>query len=169
LQAARATSAAPKFFEPVIVNDFSFHDGGLGANNPSAQAWAEMRDVFQEGHDDISGIVSCFISIGCGKTDIPIVDKSLYGFLAETLVAIATETDKTAESFETDHEQLFEAERCFRFNVEQGLQGVGLEEYKQLKKVMNATEEYLRHRQIERHISATVGRLCQKQCNVDFA
>jgi hypothetical protein len=169
LQAARATSAAPKFFEPIIVNGFSFHDGGLGANNPSAQAWAEMRDVFQKGHDDISGIVSCFLSIGCGKAKIPVVDKSVYGFLTETLVDIATETDKTAESFEAEHEQLFQADRCFRFNVERGLDDVGLEEHKHIQKVVNATEEYLRLKQTERSVSAAVGRLCQKQCNVDFA
>jgi hypothetical protein len=169
LQAARATSAAPKFFDSIVVNEFTFHDGGLGANNPSAQAWAEMRDVFRKGHDDITSTVSCFMSIGCGKAEIPIIDQSLYGFLAETLVSIATETDKTAETFEADHEQLFQAQRCFRFNVEQGMQKVGLEEHKHVQKVVNATEEYLRQRQTERSINAAVGRLAQKQCNVDFA
>jgi hypothetical protein len=49
------------------------------------------------------------------------------------------------------------------------LDDVGLEEHKHIQKVVNATEEYLRLKQTERSVSAAVGRLCQKQCNVDFA
>jgi patatin-like phospholipase/acyl hydrolase len=33
-QAARATSAAPMYFEPLQVNGNTFMDGGLQANNP---------------------------------------------------------------------------------------------------------------------------------------
>jgi patatin-like phospholipase/acyl hydrolase len=33
-QACRATSAAPHFFQPLKVGEFTFLDGGLQANNP---------------------------------------------------------------------------------------------------------------------------------------
>ena len=33
-QAARATSAAPSYFEPIKVGEYRLVDGGLGANNP---------------------------------------------------------------------------------------------------------------------------------------
>ena len=33
-EAARATSAAPYYFEPIKVGKYELVDGGLGANNP---------------------------------------------------------------------------------------------------------------------------------------
>ena len=33
-EAARATSAAPSYFAPVVVGKYKLIDGGLGANNP---------------------------------------------------------------------------------------------------------------------------------------
>jgi len=33
-QAGRATSAAPAYFKPIQVGEYSLVDGGLGANNP---------------------------------------------------------------------------------------------------------------------------------------
>lgn len=33
-EAARATSAAPAYFEPIVVGGVKLVDGGLGANNP---------------------------------------------------------------------------------------------------------------------------------------
>src|ERR1700731_2295324 len=34
-QAARATSAAPTFFAPVVIDDVRYADGGTGYNNPA--------------------------------------------------------------------------------------------------------------------------------------
>jgi hypothetical protein len=56
-----------------------------------------------------------------------------------------------------------------RFNVEQGLQSVGLEEYKERKKIKNAAEEYIMHPTTIDNTYAVVERLVQKQCMVDFA
>ena len=33
-EAARATSAAPTYFKPITVGNYTLLDGGLGANNP---------------------------------------------------------------------------------------------------------------------------------------
>lgn len=33
-EAARATSAAPAYFAPITVGNYTLVDGGLGANNP---------------------------------------------------------------------------------------------------------------------------------------
>ena len=46
-EAARATSAASSFFEPIKVgrNRQTFIDGATGANNPVRQLWNEASDL----------------------------------------------------------------------------------------------------------------------------
>jgi len=169
LQAARATSAAPGFFEPVVIDGITFYDGGLGANNPSMVAWEEIRDVWKPRKDNVADIVSCFISIGCGDPGLQIIEKSAFKFLTESLANIATETKKTATTFHRANGELFRDKKCMRFNVEQGLQSVGLEEYKERNKIKNAAEEYIMDPTTIDNTHAVVERLAQKQCMVDFA
>jgi len=169
LQAARATSAAPGFFEPVIVDGITFYDGGLGANNPSMEAWEEIRDVWKPRKDNVADIVSCFISIGCGDPGLQTIEQGAFKFLTESLANLATETKKTATRFHRANGELFREKKCMRFNVEQGLQFVGLEEYKERNKIKNAAEEYIMHPTTIDNTYAAVERLAQKQCMVDFA
>jgi patatin-like phospholipase/acyl hydrolase len=49
---ARATSAAPTYFEPVLANykeneDLAFIDGGVFANNPSILAYCEAKEIWK--------------------------------------------------------------------------------------------------------------------------
>lgn len=169
LQAARATSAAPGFFEPVVIDGITFYDGGLGANNPSIEAWEEIREIWKPRTDNVAGIVSCFISIGCGEAGLQTIEKGAFKFLTKSLANIATETKKTAERFQKANGELFRNSRCMRFNVEQGLQSVGLEEYKEKNKIKNAAEEYITDQNTVDKTDAVVERLAQKQCMVDFA
>lgn len=169
LQAARATSAAPGFFEPVVLDGITFYDGGLGANNPSIEAWEEIRDVWKPRKDNVADIVSCFISIGCGDLGLHTIEKGAFQFLTKSLADIATETKKTATRFHREHGELFREKRCIRFNVEQGLQSVGLEEYKEMSKIKNAAEEYITAPATIDDTYAVVERLAQKQCMVDFS
>jgi predicted acylesterase/phospholipase RssA len=169
LQAARATSAAPGFFEPVVIDGFTFYDGGLRANNPSIEAWEEIRDVWKPRKDNVADIVSCFISIGCGNPGLQTIEKGAFKFLTESLANIATETKNTATRFHRANGELFRDKKCMRFNVEQGLQSVGLEEYKERNKIKNAAEEYIMDPTTIDNTYAVVKRLAQKQCMVDFA
>ncbi|KAM0332088.1 hypothetical protein ACHAQA_002359 [Verticillium albo-atrum] len=60
-QVARATSAAPRFFECIKMPDGNKHvDGGLAVNNPSGAALREVRQL----HDCPPAL---FISLGTGK------------------------------------------------------------------------------------------------------
>jgi len=45
-EAARATSAAPTYFAPASINEQTLVDGGIYANNPSAVAYAEARQLW---------------------------------------------------------------------------------------------------------------------------
>lgn len=91
----------------------------------------------------MSALLKCFVSVGTGNPGRkPIAEGSLK-FFSETLVDIATQTEDTAKVFVERHRWLYEARRYFRFSVQQGLQGVGLEEYKEVGLIDAATAEYM--------------------------
>lgn len=58
---------------------------------------------------------------------------------------IATETENTERRFIARWARHFDEKRYFRFNVEQGLQEIGLQEYKKKGAIEAATEGYLTH------------------------
>lgn len=58
---------------------------------------------------------------------------------------IATETENTERRFIARWARHFDEKRYFRFNVEQGLQEIGLQEYKKKGAIEAATESYLTH------------------------
>lgn len=84
-------------------------------------------------------------------------------FLAETLVSIATETEATAEKFAQRWRHHYDEKRYFRFNVEQGLQGVGLEEYERGGTIQASTEEYLKEQGQKFRLRDCILNLKQKQ------
>ncbi|RAO68141.1 uncharacterized protein BHQ10_004153 [Talaromyces amestolkiae] len=116
VQAARATSAATTFFEPVQIGNHTA---------------------------DLKPLVKCFISIGTGKQATEAMEKNLFKFLGKTVVSIATETENTEKAFIARWRKHFDEDRYFRFNVEQGLQGIGLAEYQQAGAIESATLSYL--------------------------
>ncbi|KAE8316851.1 acyl transferase/acyl hydrolase/lysophospholipase [Aspergillus transmontanensis] len=93
-EAARATSAAPKYFAPMEVNGYKLLDGGLGANNPIGWLWNEVLSVYGAGRP-----ISCFLSIGTG---IP-KKRSMGGLwnLPFSLAAAATNSEITHILFRT--------------------------------------------------------------------
>jgi patatin-like phospholipase/acyl hydrolase len=69
---ARATSAAPTYFEPfkLVSRDrkdyYALVDGGVFANNPAICAWVEARTMFPDCDDFL------MVSIGTGEVNNPI-------------------------------------------------------------------------------------------------
>jgi patatin-like phospholipase/acyl hydrolase len=67
---ARATSAAPTYFQPEEVKTMTPHgglvDGGVYANNPAMCAYVEMKDIDPEDHDVL------VVSLGTGQHTRPI-------------------------------------------------------------------------------------------------
>ncbi|RJE23415.1 hypothetical protein PHISCL_04223, partial [Aspergillus sclerotialis] len=144
-QAALATSAATTFFEPVSIGDRSFADGGLGANNPVDEVEGEASNIWCPETGDLKPLVKCFISIGTGNPGKKPLEKGMLKFLGQTVVQIATETENTERRFIARWARHFDEKRYFRFNVEQGLQVIGLEEYEKKGEIEAATEGYLTH------------------------
>ncbi|OCL00243.1 FabD/lysophospholipase-like protein [Cenococcum geophilum 1.58] len=144
-KAALATSAATTFFDPVSIDDRSFADGGFGANNPVNEVEGEASNIWCAETGDLKPLVKCFISIGTGNPGIKAFKDNALGFLSQTMVEIATETENTEAEFIARWRAHYDEKRYFRFNVEQGLQDIGIEEYKEKGAIKSATDGYLSH------------------------
>ena len=144
-QAARATSAASGFFEPIKIGPHKekFVDGATGANNPIEVLWDEARHVWP-GDGRLEDNVRFIVSIGTGETTLEGFGSNVLE-IGRTLQRMATQTQDTADRFKGQHDELFNNNRYFRFNVNHGLEHVGLEEWEQLAKVAASTRHYLRN------------------------
>ncbi|KAI1472500.1 FabD/lysophospholipase-like protein [Daldinia caldariorum] len=127
--AALATSAATTFFDPVNIGARKFADGALGANNPVREVEGEASNIWCPDTGDLKPLVKCFVSVGTGNPGQKPIKSRILKFLSQTLVELATETEKTENDFVSNWRQHYDERRYFRFNVEQGLQGVELAEY----------------------------------------
>ncbi|CAM1509520.1 Fc.00g032590.m01.CDS01 [Cosmosporella sp. VM-42] len=146
VEAALATSAASTFFPPVEVRGKRYVDGALGTSNPTPLVWQAAQDIWANYDGQILEKVKCFISIGTGKPGFKGIKESAWGFVTGTLKSMVTQTEETETNFAKDHRFLipFEGEqKYYRFNVESGLENVGLEEHEKVDLIEVATYEYL--------------------------
>lgn len=44
-EATRATSVAPTFFKPIVIDDVQYGDGGTGWNNPTEETIHEAYNI----------------------------------------------------------------------------------------------------------------------------
>ncbi|RSM15747.1 hypothetical protein CDV31_004846 [Fusarium ambrosium] len=68
-EAARATSAASAYFDPIKIGPHSleFVDGGIGTNNPVFETRNCARDLWQASNDtNFDEQIQCLVSIGAG-------------------------------------------------------------------------------------------------------
>jgi hypothetical protein len=84
-------------------------------------------------------------------------------FLGETVVQIATETTSTEKKFIARWAKHFDERRYFRFDVDQGLQDIGLDEYNKKGVIESATEGYLNHTARKFQVRYCVQNLRQNQ------
>src|SRR5882672_863744 len=160
-EAARATSAIPTFFDPIVINGESFFDGGMGRNNPIQQVLQEAELMFPDRH------VACIVSIGTGQAQtisIPkpdLLQRVLPLHVINAMRKIATDCEESAQ----DATRRFEHTPgvYFRFNVEQGLQNVGLEQWEKLDEVRAHTRQYIRMADVNPRLEAAVVSVCGRQ------
>ena len=138
-------------------------DGVLGANNPVDEVEGEAANIWSSGTGDLKPLVKCFISIGTGNPGKKAIEDDMLKFLSETLIRIATETEDAERKFIARWAKHYDEKRYFRLNVEQGLQEVGLAEYKEQGRMEAATDDYLRHQAQKFRMRDCVQNLQQKQ------
>lgn len=149
-EVARATSAAPFYFKSVKLgraDEFEFVDGGFGANNPSEEAYEEVKMM----NSDRDTALGALVSIGTGKDT---ESKPLRGAGLQMYYAYANIAKKWATYSENTHETVLRLTRnkvpYFRLNVERDLGSMKLDEFKTkgnrhitLEKIKKATDAYL--------------------------
>jgi len=102
----------------------SFIDGGMGYNNPTGVLWTQAATVFGT---PLSSKVTCLVSVGTGKPVVPDYGDGAYD-LGKRLLEIATDSEDKADEFYEHHRDDLGRNRYFRFNVDRGLENVGLGE-----------------------------------------
>ena len=162
-EAGRATSAASSFFDPITIGDFeeSFIDGATGANNPVYEVWNEAQDIWPSG--SLEDKIKCLVSIGTGVPSLtPFKDDIIS--ISRSLLAIATETEKTAERFSRDKSRLDDMRRYYRFNVLRGLEDIGLEDSKRKNAIVAATDRYIELQAVFKQMKACADSMSGREC-----
>jgi hypothetical protein len=120
----------------------TYVDGGLHNNNPVRILYDEARSVWDVPSGQSFTCVA--ISIGTGSPPLSTVGKRADELL-RSMVKIATDTENAARDFANEIYHTPEGSRpaYFRFNVQRGLEGIGLEEWKHFEKLTEATKIYL--------------------------
>ena len=144
-EAARATSAATGFFEPITIgpHKLKFVDGATGANNPVRELWQQAQRQFPSDYD-LAPRLGCLLSLGTGLPS----QKEWTGnaiSVGKRLVEIATDTRRTAEMFGEEHVNLSEDNRYVRLDpLDVG--DLKLDAAEDLSTIARRTDSYLQKR-----------------------
>jgi len=137
-EAARATSAAPTFFDSIKVGRQEYVDGAVGFNNPVEVVLSEAREIWP----GCEPTIQCLASLGTGVPAPKSFGDNLYE-VSKTLMRMATETETTQERFLKTHGMTWLDGRYFRFNVPGGLGDIQLYEHERLGETEAVTAAYL--------------------------
>lgn len=123
---ARATSAAPTYFEPAEIMSIGANptrrvlvDGGVFANNPAMCAYVEARNM----GIDPSEILIVSLGTGIATREIPYEDARNWGAAGWVQPIISVMMDGVADSVDYQLQQLLpdgrrpDSQRYFRFNT----------------------------------------------------
>jgi hypothetical protein len=159
--AIMATAAATSFFEVAKIGAQEFIDGALGANNPVFEVTNEAGALWGTDFDaSAEEFTQCIVSIGTGHPGKEAFKDTASGIIG-SLTKLATECDAVNDKFLGQWRKAFDEQRTFRFNVQQGLQGMKLDKVEERGPLEQATDEYLREPEQVRNLKRCVLSLCE--------
>ncbi|KAH0267120.1 phospholipase, patatin family protein, partial [Aureobasidium melanogenum] len=106
-----------------------------------------------------------FLDGGTGQPGYKRFEETVQG-IGKALLAIATETEATANQFHREQSGLFESKICFRFNVPRGLGHIGLAETEQISAIKSMTSHYLQTEAVQGDIRMCVQQLGERQISL---
>ncbi|CAE6489093.1 unnamed protein product [Rhizoctonia solani] len=145
-EALYATMAHPDFFKSIDIAEgslkYSFVGGELGNSNPLAHVLAEVRDLYPDQY------VSCIMSVGAGHAHTIRISNTSHRKTSLAMKAMATGSDRVAEEMARRFQDTTGV--YFRFNVDQGIQDVGTDDWEKLGTVGMHTRAYLSKNEVDR-------------------
>lgn len=171
--AARATSAAPTFFDPARILKKILVDGGYGeTNNPSQDAWVHytvLKEILETDR-------TRWINIGTGTSnDLPLQYKRGWkDFLLPRYLQNVMHTIRDLEKIATDSERtgkfMHEMSKMnkwkldfHRFSATNGVHAIALDDYQVIdnKELERLTKEYLNDPKVEDELRALASSLAK--------
>ncbi|CAE6383013.1 unnamed protein product [Rhizoctonia solani] len=158
-EAARATTAAPYFFKPLIIQNKggrmeggTYIDAGITNNNPIRRLISEARLVWP------GRSIGHILSLGTGQKEaihLPragMIPKLQLFKVLHLLQRIATDCERVHQEVYGE----FAAGTYFRFNVDRGLEGVGLDEWNSIETISFRTLAYMQRGEIDTMLQQAV-------------
>ena len=145
-QVARATSAAPTYFKPAVIDGLEYLDGGFGANNHCEEIYHEVRKM----NNDADSCIKILLSIGTGINNNPsrFSGQGLSRYLNYLNFARrwASNSEKTHERMtQIKNDRKVPFDYC-RLNVEEGLDLMKLDEWRARGKLKTKAGRWLGQR-----------------------
>lgn len=121
---ARATSAAPTYFRPMMIDDDEYLDGGFGANNPCGEICHEVRRM----NNSSEHCVGIIVSVGTGKH----LKGRFQGTGLKRYIGFVNFATKWASESEETHTYMERLNLLYyaRFNVDTALGSIKLDEWR---------------------------------------
>ena len=161
-QAARATSAAPNYFEPMPLALYSTNfttaciDAAFGFNNPGETMLEEAKKIEDPLNGDYSAIdrTGLFLSIGTGLQDaVRLESKGFWEWLSEKyrvplaivkgMQAVTTSTEQAHRHLESQLSARPENQRYWRFNPYGDVGRVELDDHTRIAQMQLDTDIYM--------------------------
>ncbi|KAM7224286.1 hypothetical protein V8F06_000067 [Rhypophila decipiens] len=160
-EAARATTAAPSYFKPMIVKSGTrleeLIDAAMGFNNPTSEVLNEAMQVL-----DPSCKLGCVVSLGTGTRE-----KHLKGSFTRAVQAVKLMKNVTTDSdrVEDEVQKIFRdiPSTYFRFTVPNAAAKVGMTKYKKIGELKVMTEDYLDSVTARQDIERVAEILCKRK------
>jgi hypothetical protein len=167
-EAARATCAAPTFFERIAIGDdgtkVDYIDGGMGCNNPTEELLQEVERIFPYRY------VACILSIGTGHKETISVkkpklwEKILPMSAINAVKDIASDCEKTHQAIAIRFKS--RSNTYFRLSVENGMQSIQMDQWEKLGVVTAHTGQYLQLHHVEERVSDAVAVILTPSRNI---
>ncbi|KAI5797272.1 acyl transferase/acyl hydrolase/lysophospholipase [Pyronema domesticum] len=176
LGSAQGNDSGSNIFKPIKIGPrnakISYIDGAMGHCNPISAVLEKAKSACVGGFSTHSGALpSCILSIGTGMpvnnislTDPNIVQRVLPTNYLLPLLRMITNANEETEKME----RRFSATPgvYFRLNVQQGMQGITLEQWHRIGEIIKHTECYLEDVNVKRTIDELAHALCERRISL---
>lgn len=153
-EAARATTAATTYFRPMALRDdegreHHLVDAALGTNNPASLCLREAAALFGTRRK-----LGCVVSLGTGTRRVEMRAHGAGGLLGTRFLVSALKVAKEiGTDSEREHARMQEkfggfGSTYYRFNVDDGAQGIALSDWKKMGELKERTTRYLQRPEV---------------------